>query len=126
MADINALYEELTKFYFSKGPSAQLNGPAGAWRALEASEFFVPGGGGLRFLLDFARMGEERQRRVPRLRRLFRMATKGLSAWRGFTRLSRTVLVNIWFALGWMHIQILSAPGLISDVMQLTCRDGGP
>lgn len=44
MADINALYEELTKFYFNKGPSAQLNGPAGAWRALEFSEFFVPGG----------------------------------------------------------------------------------
>ena len=58
MADINALYEELTKFYFDKGPSAQLNGPVGAWRALEASEFFVPGGGGLRFLLDFARSEE--------------------------------------------------------------------
>lgn len=58
MADINALYEELTKFYFNKGPSAQLNGPAGAWRALEFSEFFVPGGGGLRFLLDFARSEE--------------------------------------------------------------------
>ena len=58
MADINALYEELTKFYFNKGPSAQRNGPAGAWRALEVSEFFVPGGGGLRFLLDFARIEE--------------------------------------------------------------------
>lgn len=58
MADINALYEELTKFYFYKGTSAQLNGPVGAWRALEASEFFVPGGGGLRFLLDFARSEE--------------------------------------------------------------------
>ena len=58
MADINALYEELTQFYFNKGPSAQLNGPAGAWRALEVSEFFVPGGGGLRFLLDFARSEE--------------------------------------------------------------------
>lgn len=58
MADINALYEELTKFYFNKGPSSQLNGPAGAWRALEVSEFFVPGGGGLRFLLDFARSEE--------------------------------------------------------------------
>lgn len=58
MADINALYEELTKFYFDKGPSAQLNGPVGAWRVLEVSEFFVPGGGGLRFLLDFARSEE--------------------------------------------------------------------
>lgn len=58
MADINALYEELTKFYFNKGPSSKLNGPAGAWRALEVSEFFVPGGGGLRFLLDFARSEE--------------------------------------------------------------------
>ena len=58
MADINALYEELTKFYFDKGTSAHLNGPVGAWRALEASEFFVPGGGGFRFLLDFARSEE--------------------------------------------------------------------
>lgn len=58
MADIKALYVELTKFYFDKGPDAQLNGPVGAWRALEASEFFVPGGGGLRFLLDFARSDE--------------------------------------------------------------------
>ena len=58
MADINALYEELTKFYFDKGSSIQLYGPVGAWRALEASEFFVPGGGGLRFLLDFARSEE--------------------------------------------------------------------
>ena len=58
MADIKALYVELTKFYFNEGPDAQLNGPVGAWRALEASEFFVPGGGGLRFLLDFARNEE--------------------------------------------------------------------
>lgn len=58
MADINALYEELTRFYLYKGPSAQLNGPVDAWRALEASEFFVLGGGGLRFLLDFARSEE--------------------------------------------------------------------
>ena len=58
MADINALYEELAKFYFTKGPDKQLNGSVGAWRALEASEFFVPGGGGLRFLLDFARSEE--------------------------------------------------------------------
>ena len=58
MADIEALYVELTKFYFDKGPDAQLNGRVGAWRALEASEFFVPGGGGLRFLLDFARSEE--------------------------------------------------------------------
>lgn len=58
MADINALYDELTKFYFDKGTSAQLNGPVGAWRVLEVSEFFVPGGGGLRFLLDFARSEE--------------------------------------------------------------------
>ena len=58
MADINALYEELTKFYFDKGSSIQLYGPVGAWRALEVSEFFVPGGGGLRFLLDFARSEE--------------------------------------------------------------------
>ena len=58
MADINALYEELTKFYFAKGPDKQLNGSVGAWHALEALEFFVPGGGGLRFLLDFARSEE--------------------------------------------------------------------
>lgn len=58
MADIKALHVELTKFYLDKEPGAQLNGPVDAWHTLELSGVFVPGRGGLRFLLDFARSDE--------------------------------------------------------------------
>lgn len=57
MADINALYEELSKLH-EKEPMVTAIGTGEPWDVLDVAERLSPGEFGLRFLLDFARCDE--------------------------------------------------------------------
>ena len=54
VADINALYEELSKLC-DEEPEVTLCGCVEPWDVLDAAERLSTGGSGLRYLLDFAR-----------------------------------------------------------------------